>query len=263
MTAAYFYAEEGGWIRTRELLKRNRPMALFLDFDGTMAPICDKPSAASLPVECRSLLEDLASRPGVFISIVSGRAMEDIKAKIGIEGICYIANHGFEIFSERFQWMHPQAAARKRELKALCKDLSERLAGFEGAMVEDKGFTLSIHYRLLKDRSVTELKEIVTGVAQNTDDRFKIAGGKKVVEIRPALDWDKGKAVMAVLDGLYRGKDALAIYIGDDRTDEDAFRQLKSAGITIKIGRQPTCAEFFMEDTAEVSRFLEDVSLFF
>lgn len=251
-------------VRTKDLATWHKgPVALFLDFDGTLAPLRNTPAMAALTDESRDILKEIAESPGIFLSIVTGRGMQDIKQKIGIENICYITSHGFEISSPRLDWWHREAYARRQKLIKLSESLSSSLRAFKGVFIEVKPFTLTIHYRLLKNANTADLKAKVREVIGQAGSGFRLTKGKKAIEIRPDLQWDKGMAVMAVLKGLNHTLDALPIYIGDDITDEDAFRNLRKTGITIKVGRGPTSAEFFVESTADVQKFLEDLNFLF
>lgn len=218
---------------------------------------------AALPDESRGILREIAESPGIFLCIVTGRGKQDIKQKIGIDNVSYITSHGFEISSPRLDWKHREAASRKQDLLKLSMALSARLQAFKGIIIEVKPFTLTIHYRLLKYGNIADLKGMVREVVFQSGSRFRLTRGKKAIEVRPNLPWDKGMAVMAVLKSLNHSNDALPVYIGDDFTDEDAFRNLRSMGITIKVGKGPTNAEFFVESPQDVQKFLEDLNFLF
>jgi trehalose 6-phosphate phosphatase len=139
--------------------------------------------------------------------------------------------------------------------------LRSELDNIDGVIIEDKGLTASVHYRIVAPEKLGELKRIFTEITKPyvMAGQIKIGRGKKVLEIRPNIDWDKGKAVLWIIDALNPGGEVLPIYIGDDKTDEDAFRALGGKGITILVSNTPrkSNAEYFLRDVNEVKLFLE------
>lgn len=230
-------------------------IALFLDFDGTLSPIVPVPAEAQLEPEIRSTLSTLIERPDFFVSIVSGRAIADLRERVGLPNLIYVGNHGFEIESDSTCFREPRAQALRQELRALSLQLKLALSDTDGLEIEDKGLTLSVHFR----RVVEQLHDWVRSVTFSTVSRwqsFECREGKLVLEIRPQVDWHKGYAIKWIVrEVLPYG--SLPICIGDDATDEDAFAVI-SEGITIRVGgSEDTKAQYLVPDVHAAGRFLE------
>lgn len=244
---------------------------LACDFDGTLSPIAQRPEQANLPEETRNALQALAGLSRYTVAIVSGRALSDVKAKVRIPELFYAGNHGMEIEGPNTNHTDPVAAGLKDTLKASVESLRLELAGFEGAWVEDKGFTYSIHFRQVDDERQNDLVDRVRDRLGPFVERGQIVLvlGKKVVDIRPALSWDKGKALAFLFKTLQndRGKPSsrtLPIYIGDDVTDEDAFREVnRYQGLSVIVDSEdrPTEASYRIPSPRQTTEFLERLLL--
>ena len=255
---------ETRWLRDHlgEIADRVIPrarLALILDFDGTLAPIVAAPERAVLPDRVRSALQRLARMPHVTLAIVSGRALDDIRARVGIDGLIYAGNHGLEIASPRWRWLLPEAERLQPRVAEAVRGLRARVEAVPGAIVEDKGLTISVHFR----QTPLPLVETVRVSAYEEAERrgLVVRAGKRVYELWPPVTWDKGAAVRWILDREFGSEwpaRAAVIYAGDDRTDEDAFVALPDPAITVKVGpgAQPTAAAFAVRDVAEMVQFL-------
>jgi trehalose 6-phosphate phosphatase len=236
-------------------------LVLLLDFDGTLAPIVDRPELAGMPERTRRALERLMAMDGVTVAVVSGRGLADVRVRAAIAGIAYAGNHGMEIEGAGLHRIHPQAAAARPELEAVAAVIEPALEGIDGAFLEDKGLTLSIHYRLAPDHA-EEVREIVLEAVGGRAG-LAVTEGKMVIEVRPRVEWHKGRAVLFLLEQMQPPKDAPVLYLGDDRTDEDAFRALQGwspAAEGILIAEQPTAdsaASSHLRDPAEVGALFE------
>jgi trehalose 6-phosphate phosphatase len=231
------------------------PVILFCDYDGTLVPIRKTPAEAILRPSRRRFLARLAER--VCVVIVSGRSVRDVRAHVGIDGIAYVGDHGLEISSPGWRWVHAGAKKARPALVAALGRISRRQRDFPGMLVEWKGFTGSVHYRLLAPRLRDDLRAIVEREARASGGALKLTEGKMVFEFRPNLDWDKGKAVVKLARRLGGGRRAIRVYIGDDRTDEDAFRELGPEAVTIFVGaRKRTRAKHRLADVPAVWEFL-------
>ncbi|MDD4179759.1 MAG: trehalose-phosphatase [Candidatus Margulisbacteria bacterium] len=226
-----------------------------LDFDGTLAPLARRPELARLSPPRRRILKKLAQRPGTKVAIISGRELGNLKRKVGIPGLTLIGNHGFETEVRGRRRVYPAAQRFIPYIKKISKVLRAALR-FKGVLIEDKGLTLSVHYRQVKAAEQKKLNRAFNAAVAPWRRRVKITRGKKVIELRPPHDWDKGKAVNWLLKEL-KLRDYFPIYIGDDRTDEDAFRVLKERGMTYFVGRGRTAAKRKLKDVGAVYRLLE------
>ncbi len=239
---------------------------IFLDYDGTLTPIVKKPHLAKLTAKQKSFLKKLAENPDVLITIVSGRKLADVKKLVGIANIFYAGNHGFEISGPKTNIIHPKAQASKPILKKIKKALTSAVKGIKGALVEDKTYTLSLHYRLVKSKDHKKLEKIFKNIISPylKSKTIRITHGKKVFEVRPNVDWNKGQAVRWLIKKLGKGKKYTPIYIGDDTTDEDAFKLLKKKGVTLRVGKiKETSAKNFLKDINDVYKFLKILALEF
>lgn len=250
------------WRRERQRAGR---LLVALDFDGTLSPIVPDPAAARLLPEARTALERLARRDDTVLAIVTGRALRDIKAKVGIPDLYYAGNHGLEIEGPGIDVVNPEAENARPHIAACSAALASFLADVPGAILEDKGLTLSVHYRQVADpAAVARIRQYVMEHCA-TDPALRFFEGKMIFEIRPAVDWDKGHATEFLLDTLAEVDDVAipAIFIGDDRTDEDAFRALRGRGAGVIVDPAPpseTAAASFVESPTAVVTLLEKLA---
>jgi trehalose 6-phosphate phosphatase len=227
-----------------------------LDFDGTLTGFVANPLGASLSMQMERALKALADREGVGLAIISGRDRADLQAHININGLIYAGNHGLEISGPGFVFIEPTALAKTGELQHLAGLLRTSLKDVHGVQVEDKGLTASVHFRNAPPESWEEVRRLVHSVLASADHPFLLTSGEKVFDIRPRVNWHKGSAVSWIQDHLNQ-PDALVIYVGDDVTDEDAFKAIPG-GIAVKVrGGTETAARFMLENPAEVRKFLE------
>lgn len=240
-------------------LTKARRIFFFLDYDGTLAPISSRPSRALLGKKTRGLVGKIAELSGVRLAFVSGRSVRDLKEKIGLKGLIYVGNHGLEIRGDDFLWIHPKARKLKPLLKRIALELRRKLPRFPGMILENKSFGISLHYRLVDRRRVTLLYQALRKTCKpwTASNKVRLAAGKKVWELRPSIAWDKGSAMDWLL-GKYRGEgSSLPVFMGDDRTDEDAFRFLKKRGMTICVGnKKQTHAQFKLKSPVQVYQVL-------
>jgi alpha,alpha-trehalase len=240
---------------------RGRRAAVFLDYDGTLTPIVDRPELAVLSQDMRRTIERLAA--ACTVAIVSGRDRADVERIVGIANLFYAGSHGFDIAGPGGRRMeHEEAGRFAPALRQAARELHRRVDAIAGSLVEDKKFAVAVHYRLVADDAVEEVERAVDEVAARHAELRK-TGGKKVWELRPRLDWHKGKAVAWLRGALgVDGPDVLPFYLGDDETDEDAFETLRADGIGILVAASPppTWAHYSLGGTDEVRRFLEKIA---
>ena len=238
---------------------------LFLDYDGTLAPITESPEKAVVSPKIKRSLERLSENPDRTLAIVSGRALDDIKRLVGLKNIIYVANHGLEIEGPNIKFRPPLSVRFKNALKDIKDGLTEKLATIKGALIEDKGMTLSVHYRLTTRRDELAIRNVLHEITRSysTKGEVRVTHGKKVLEVRPPVNWDKGKACLWLLARerfALKNKEIVPMYIGDDVTDEDAFRALKDKGITVSVGRPiHSWARYYLKDSDEVAGFIERI----
>jgi len=233
---------------------------IFLDYDGTLTPIVKKPEKAVLSAKARSLLAALGQKTGGRLAIVSGRSLEDVRQKVGVKGIYYFGNHGLELSGPGIRHKEFVAGVCRAMMAGISASLERRVSKIKGSFVENKGLTISLHYRLVK---AGEVKMLVKGffetIAPHIDaGKIKIGRGKKVYEVKPCVSWDKGDAVQWLLRRQRTRKKLLPVYIGDDVTDEDAFKALQGRGVTIRVGEtgRPSYARYSLKNTRDVLKFL-------
>ena len=238
-----------------------RTPAIFLDYDGTLTPIVDDPAEAKLPERTRKVIRRLAEH--FSIAIISGRDLGDVRNMVSIKDIAYAGSHGFDIAWQGGRHRHQERG--RRFLPALDRaeaELSKALQNIPGARVERKLFAIAVHYRQVDRAKLDELEKRFDEVLSHYPELRKTTG-KEIFELRPNVDWDKGKALLSLLEALYtNGGRVLPVYIGDDDTDEDAFRSISDRGIAIVVGmeKRPTAAHYALRDPDEVAQFLHELT---
>src|SRR5437899_787729 len=242
----------------------SKQLVVFLDYDGTLTPIRDRPEDAVISDSMREAVRRLAKR--VPVGVVSGRDRRVVQELMGLDNLIVAGSHGFDIWS-------PAAGSIQREVGASFEGLlrevearlSAELANLPGALVEPKKSSVAAHFRLVPEEQRPRVKEIVDAILSEHPAELKVTPGKMVFEIQPKLDWDKGKAVLYLLEALGLDRDdVVPVYLGDDITDEDAFRALAGHGIGIFVGSaddpetvgRTTAADYVLNTIGEVEEFL-------
>jgi len=253
------------WPKVAVQLRDARHILLITDYDGTLTPIVERPELANLSEDTRRLLRSLAHQHRFTLGVISGRALADLKDKVGISSIIYAGNHGLEIEGPGISFVNPVAEELRPILRIVHYVLSRALGTIRGVFVENKGLSLSIHYRLAGEHKAREVEGIVKQIVGGAEaaGQAKITSGKKVYEVRPAVAWGKGKAVKLLMKKYGKGgrkSRLLPMYFGDDLTDEDGFRVIESYGIGISVfvgeQSQQSAARYFLKSPAEVATFL-------
>lgn len=255
------------WPVIRRRVLNARHVMLCCDFDGTLAPIVEHPSRARLPAGTKRLLRRLVGLPGLWVALVSGRALHDLKRMVGIRGLYYIGNHGLELEGPDFCYVNPVARASRLLLKNISGELKVALRSIPGAWVERKDLSFSIHWRNVPKTAHRTFHRVV---AQCTDPylgqrAIQRTTGKRVIEIRPSVKWDKGTIITWLLSRLrehHEHSKPLVLYFGDDQTDEAAFRATNRLwGLSVFVGprRHPTAARYRLNNPREVHRWLAEL----
>ena len=238
------------WEEIEQALRGRQPV-VFLDFDGTLAPIVADPAAAALPSRTRSALEALAAVCPVVI--VSGRDADDVRERVRLDDVVVAGSHGFDVI-----WPDGRRSQRGQEhvprLDAAAARLRRELVGIPGVEVEPKRFAVAVHHRRTPAEQVAEIDDRVDRVVEEHPG-LRRSGGKQVMELRPDLDWDKGTTVLWLLTELGLDHEgAVPLYLGDDLTDEDAFVALEQQGhgLTLVVrgedDQRPTAARYAVGD---------------
>jgi trehalose-phosphatase len=245
------------WETIQTRIQQAQTLFIFLDYDGTLTPIVSRPELALCPSETKRHLENIRDLPNVYLAIISGRSLEDLRKKVGVSDIIYAGNHGLEIENPDGRHKKILSAVRTRELKRITRNVQYSLKQIPEILFEEKGPILSIHYRNVPQKFFARISQVLKEELQKWRGRWKIASGKMVFEIQPDVDFHKGKAVREILKTA-PSPGLLAIYLGDDQTDEDAFRVLKGQGVSVLIGPSgfSSEADFFLRNPDEVQEFL-------
>ncbi len=247
-----------GFPALRERIASAKP-ALFLDLDGTLAPIAARPDMVEVPAETLETVDRLARLCPV--AVVSGRGLEDLKDKIGLRSVYYVADHGFQIEGPlRDRVVFEMGRESRPQIEQAARQLHRTLEGIEGALVEEKGLSLSVHYRLTPEAKHPAVFRAVADVAEMFP-ALRVTEGKLVYEFRPPGAWDKGKALLWLLDHLGGHGGHLPIALGDDLTDEDMFAAVEGSGVGVIVGDpgRPTRASYRVDDRMAAARLLEAI----
>lgn len=239
--------------------QRGRPLILFLDYDGTLVPLAATPEEAVPRPEVPAALTGLRAR-GYEVVIVSGRASHVVRDLLGLEDVVYIGNHGLEILHGPPPPVLRSAERLREQIRWLVRRIRERLGDVPGMVVEEKELSAAIHYRMVEPTTAERVRQVVSVLVGQHRPWVRLTRGRQVLEIRPNLPWDKGRAVLWWLERRFGPRwpeRVLPVYIGDDRTDEDAFAALAGGGITVAVAPEgPTAASYFLRGPDEVLEFL-------
>jgi trehalose-phosphatase len=242
--------------------------AVFLDYDGVLTPIVDRPEDAVMSDGMREVVQALAQRCSVCV--VSGRDRPVVQQLMGVEDLVVAGSHGFDIWSPREGTIAHTAATGFDDLISEVRErLGAEVESIPGVVVEPKRASVAVHYRLADPEHQTRVTAVVDELLAEYSGRLKVTPGKMVYELQPKIDWHKGKAVLHLLRTLdLEADDVVPLYLGDDITDEDAFRALAGRGVGIIVGHPDdpevagrlTAADFVLESTVEVEQFLNTLA---
>jgi trehalose-phosphatase len=250
------------WHEISERL-RDRPISIFLDYDGTLAPIKRNPHKAVISKETKKLLSKLSKQASCKLAIISGRTLKDVKRFVGLKDIAYVGNHGLEMDNIDTKFREPISSKTQAIFDKIKDYFARKLSAIKGTRIEDKGLGISVHYRQVSPSGVRLLKNIFNEVTQSfiENEQIRVNRGKKVLEVRPQAGWNKGEIVLWLLaqqQADLNGGIAIPVYVGDDVTDEDAFRMLRNKGITVFVGKSKRSnALYYLRNIKEVKDFLK------
>ncbi|XP_024027895.1 trehalose-phosphate phosphatase A isoform X2 [Morus notabilis] len=261
---------------------KGRRIALFLDYDGTLSPIVDNPDCAFMSDAMRAAVQKVAKY--FPTAIISGRSRDKVYEFVGLTELYYAGSHGMDIMcpvkpsisddkpncfkstdkqGKDINLFQP-AAEFLPMIHEVFTSLVESTKGIEGAKVENNKFCVSVHYRNVDEKNWNLVAQCVHNILKDYP-RLRLTHGRKVLEVRPVINWDKGKAVAFLLESLRLSNcdDVLPIYVGDDRTDEDAFKVLKERncgyGILVSSVPKESSAYYSLRDPSEVMEFLKSL----
>jgi trehalose-phosphatase len=238
------------WRQVSARIRTARSVALFLDFDGTLARLRPRPDEARLNHGTRRAMARLAGNSRVRVCVITGRRLTDILIRASVPKVRYLGLHGWDSRGRA-----PLNLEVREILDRAKRHLANQIADLPGIRIEDKGPVFAVHYRGAADRQVGLARASVRTMMAPVSTELRVLEGKYAWEILPRAIGNKGTAVQHELNLFSRH--ALPIYIGDDTTDEPAFAALPH-GITIRVGRCAlTRAKFQLRDTTEVRSFLE------
>ncbi|XP_015888685.1 trehalose-phosphate phosphatase B-like [Ziziphus jujuba] len=263
-------------------LAEGKKVVVFLDYDGTLSKIVKDPDKATMTQNMREAVKNVALH--FPTAVISGRGRDKVLEFVQLDEVYYAGSHGMDIstpsgsskygsdihqtitINEKGEEVVDFCPAKEflptiQEIVIMLRDKTKHI---KGAIVEDNKFCLSVHFRCVEDKDVGDLKSMVEDMMQGYPN-FKISEGKKVMEIRPNIEWDKGRALLYLLDtlGFGNSNDVLPIYIGDDKTDEDAFKVIQSRGedqgLAIVVSSTPkeTEASYSLREPNQVKSFLK------
>ncbi len=234
-----------------------RKVLLLLDFDGTLAALARRSAAARLTGEIRGLLVALQALPHVGVAVLSGRSLRDLRSRVDLPALYYGGNHGLEIAGPGISFLHAGALARRSIVQMLAARLETDLGPVPGADLENKGLTLSVHYRRVAPASRLSLRRIRARVRADASGLpVRWGAGRHVWDLLPRVTWHKGAAALHLMRHL---GGPFPIALGDDTSDEDVFTALKGRGLSIRVGRQRSSrADYYLRGQEQVARFLRE-----
>ncbi len=248
-----------------ELFHAREKTILLTDFDGTLTPIQKHPDLVNLSEEIRQILIKYSQDKAIFLGIITGRSLKQIKKLVNISEILYVANHGIEIEGPGIHYVSKEAMKARYILWHIYMRLFKSLKHIEGMHIEDKGFSISLHYRAVKKKGDVEyVTSTLHAITKPFLDRkmLSLSTGKMVYEIRPPVKWNKASTIQWLLAHYFPeefSEDTLLIYLGDDKADIEVFDSLRGKGLTIFVGNplDTSTAEYYVHSPEEVKVFLE------
>lgn len=230
-------------------------LVLFLDFDGTLAPIVERPGDARPLEGVVDLVEKISKY--IPVGVISGRGLDDVRKRFGADGIYYAGSHGMEILTPHGERHEPEKVQElSEEIDRQRARLHEIFDDVDGVELEEKRFGMAVHFR--RNPEARQQVERALNAAVEDHPRLKVGEGKMVRELQPDLDWHKGTALRFIWQKIPRGESCFALYLGDDVTDEDAFEEIGDDGMGILVAeeKRPTAAGLGLDNPQQVRDFL-------
>ena len=240
-----------------EALLNGKKPVFFLAYDGTLAPIVDNPDEAVMTDEMRETLKRLSEV--CTVSIISGRTRETIESMIGIDGLVYAGSHGIDILGDNIRMLHKDAEKFVPLMKDQWTYLSKELGNIPGIFIKNKTYTVAVHSRLVPNEEIKRIEKVMYDIVKKNEG-LSLLTGNMVYELFPAIDWDKGQAIRWIMHELGLSWDeSSVVYIGDDVTDQFAFRVIRTRGTGIMVSEKskPSAAHFRVSSTYDVRELFE------
>lgn len=249
---SYLYSR---WPEVEGRLRLSLGALLILDYEGTLAP-----SGGAMEREAREALEELASRSKwASAAVIDSRTVAQLKELVGVEGLTYAGLDGMVISGPQLSFVHEQARELREGVEGLRGELEEALRGLGGVEVRDAGLRIVVSYARAPRGAGRRVARAVASLLSRRGG-FRMYRGRRSVEVVPEVDWDRGRAVELLLAGAGL-EDCLPIYVGDDDSDEPAFRSLVARGLTVVVGRRPrSYAKFYVRGVGEVCELIRRVA---
>jgi trehalose-phosphatase len=241
-----------------EIMKRKEKPVFFFDYDGTLTPIVQRPNLAKLTSSMKNILLQLSKK--YHLALISGRKKEDLIDQVGIPDIFYAGNHGLDINGPGISMTFPLVKKYLPIIENTTHYLDKALSSFPGVILEKKKISVAIHYRMVSKENLPELRSILKNSLKGKLKHIRILKGKKVFEFLPNIEWNKGKAIIWIMNTLGLSWDEHRVfYLGDDTTDEDAFRVLRTRGIGILVSEKTrkSSADFRLSSPEEVKKWIQ------
>ncbi len=239
---------------------------LILDYDGTITPIVKRPKEAVIPLDSKEVILRLTDHKKLHVCVMSGRSLKDLRDRVGVPGIIYVGNHGLEAYGIEYDVPGLERSKIRKMMSEFSRSARGRLKGIQGVIVDNKGLTVGIHYRLADQKEVPKIRQIVEELMAKFQEA-RVTFGKMVFEVRPRIHWDKGTMARMLYELMrisFSDEKVLPIYIGDDTTDEDAFIALAGVGVTIVVSdnQRRSEARYCIAGTEGVHMLLQELDLF-
>lgn len=243
------------WLKIARQLRASRRRILLSDFDGTLVRIRRLPDAVRMSDATRRLLEQVRDS-GSVVGVVSGRALEDVEGRVRVPGIWYVGSHGYRLHDPRGRLISLATPAERRRVERAIRWLRPRIARLSGIRLDVKGASVAVHYRTAKAPEQAKAEKLVKELLEQDPD-LRLLAGKKVWELLPGESVDKWAAIRRLLDEEKIAGKRFIVYVGDDTTDEQVFRQMRN-GISVVVGkRKNTAAEYYIRSMGEVKELLQ------
>jgi alpha,alpha-trehalase len=240
-----------------------RPL-LLMDFDGTLADFDVDPSAVTLPDSRQMVMQSLARRADITSGIVSGRRIGDLRARVpGTSSLFFAGLHGLEIEGPELRFVHQSVALAAPAISIMAREIRRAVKSLRGVFVEDKTFSVVLHTRGASKADQLHATTRFNALAEPflNDGTLRVLPGDHVLELLPNIDWDKGDAVRTIARHVeaQTGERVWPVYIGDDRTDEDAFAAIGTPGLAVAVTRRAAGASYVVDNPAAVECLLKRI----